>query len=251
MRVHPYFIENKTNIQIIPTKLPFNVWNKLVPSQFGETIPSISSQQGVNVTSTFQDPRIGAQDLLCKCGLTPSSSSPHRHLSKEEYEKTSRHLEQCLSIFQDAIADDNSPALTLTFRAEIQSSRGMAGTKCPKWHMDNVPLRLLLSLEGPGVCYLQPITNPQNAQSIGQKCTEYNGCDCEKYSNHEELQAKAGEVALLLGKRWEEVIKKQYSGGMKQLSPLQAVVHKSPTLLPLQGRVLLKVDVVMDEDHFF
>merc|ERR1712071_719109 len=34
------------------------------------------------------------------------------------------------------------------------SSLGPIGTKCPRWHIDHVPIRLVMSLVGPGCVYL-------------------------------------------------------------------------------------------------
>ena len=264
--VHPYFIENNTNVQTTPTKLPLNIWKKLVPSPFEKGSSNAFSQQGVDVTSIFEDPRMGAEELMRQCGFSPTSSSPEP-LSSAQYDETRQHLEDCLAIFQQTVSDSLSPSLSSTiiptFKARIVSSRGQAGTKCPRWHLDHVPLRLILSLEGPGVCYIQQTTSPnecdccedkENENVVVNNSQEINTIQANKvirdqYSNDKEIKAKAGEVVLLLGKTWENTIKKQREDGMKQIPPIEAAIHKSPTLLPLQGRVLLTVDVVLEEDN--
>ncbi|KAL3756143.1 hypothetical protein ACHAWU_005647 [Discostella pseudostelligera] len=39
--------------------------------------------------------------------------------------------------------------------ARIVSTIGKSGTKCPRWHADHVPVRLVMSLRGPGCEYVQ------------------------------------------------------------------------------------------------
>ena len=247
--VHPYFIENNTNVQSIPTKLPQNVWNKLVPSS---TMSAIFPQVGVDVTSIYQDPHEGAQDLLRQCGLTPSSISTslfssffplNESLSQQQYDETLQHLEHCLATFQNAIPDPSilsSCSLKTLCKAKIVSSRGAGGIKCPRWHTDCVPLRLIMSLEGPGVCYFKDLNALQTNTVLRNQ-----------YFNYDERQAKTGDAMLVMGKMWQDMIQQKQASGTTEFPPLQAAVHKSPDITQSQGRVLLTVDVVLEEEDFY
>lgn len=272
INAHPDFTDNNTNALITTANLPSKVWKTLVPVPFEFSLNKESKPTSLDVTAIFKDPYSGAKDLLCKCGLSPFVTSQeqyqHRKLSVDDYEAALEHLQQCFCLFQNYIletSDENTngedaKAFTSTgvehknkfptFKARVVSSRGVSGQKCPRWHIDHVPLRLIVALEGPGVCYLQR-QNKSNIHEwkaedldIVNNCEEINTQQAnelirDSYPNHREVQTKPGDAILLMGKAWE----------MKtnDMILIEAAVHKSPNVLPFQGRVLLTVDVVMDD----
>eukprot|EP00957_Ditylum_brightwellii_P023959 1806611-Ditylum_brightwellii.AAC.1 len=123
----------------------------------------------------------------------------------------------------------------------------------------------MCALEGPGVCYFkkkEELKQGSKGSPTSQKSLtlssddkweletmKINAAILEKYKDYEQIQAASGDIVLLMGKAWgdgiyeEECCKHEdFSRGRKQ--ELQAAVHKSPKMLPLQGRVLLSVDVI-------
>jgi hypothetical protein len=55
------------------------------------------------------------------------------------------------------------PAVPVPCNAWIVSSIGSVGQKCPWWHVDNVPLHLMISLARPGCIYV-PIQKEKEMQ---------------------------------------------------------------------------------------
>ncbi|TFF53673.1 DUF1826 domain-containing protein [Pseudomonas putida] len=86
---------------------------------------------------------------------------------------------------------------------------------CPRFHVDNVPLRLLTTYVGPGSEWLQ-----ERVSGRGELHTAQPSVD-----NIQQLQA--GEVAILKGEKW------QGNEGV-------GLVHRSPSAQ--QGRLLLSLD---------
>ncbi|MFJ4454935.1 DUF1826 domain-containing protein [Pseudomonas sp. NPDC089392] len=93
--------------------------------------------------------------------------------------------------------------------------RVLAGPMCPRFHVDNVPLRLLTTYVGPGSEWLQ-----EQACQRGELPTANHGVD-----NIQRL--RAGEVAVLKGEKW-------------QGNEGAGLVHRSPS--GQQGRLLLSLD---------
>ncbi|HEN8799519.1 TPA: DUF1826 domain-containing protein [Pseudomonas putida] len=93
--------------------------------------------------------------------------------------------------------------------------RLLAGPMCPRFHVDNVPLRLLTTYLGPGSEWL-----PEHATPRGKLHTEDVPVD-----NIQQLDA--GDVAVVKGEKWQG---NEGSG----------LVHRSPP--GQQGRLLLSLD---------
>jgi len=142
-------------------------------------------------------------------------------------------------------------------KARIAAGRGTAGTKCPQWHVDHVPVRWIQSLVGPGCEY---VSNPDavdwkrvnnlddddETMSVRQR----NSLLVPQSSSDEEGSivrvVPEGQAAMLLGNAWSEWAAEKHlvDGGSTVLS-LPPAVHKSPELNnPWQGRVLLTMDVL-------
>ncbi|MNT31432.1 hypothetical protein D3C72_1672660 [compost metagenome] len=93
--------------------------------------------------------------------------------------------------------------------------RVLDGPMCPRFHVDNVPLRLLTTYVGPGSEWLQ-----ERDSGRGELHTAESSVD-----NIQQLQA--GEVAILKGEKW-------------QGNEGAGLVHRSPSAQ--QGRLLLSLD---------
>ncbi|MGB5957254.1 DUF1826 domain-containing protein [Pseudomonas sp.] len=93
--------------------------------------------------------------------------------------------------------------------------RVLAGPMCPRFHVDNVPLRLLTTYAGPGSEWLQEQASPRWELHTVQPSVD----------NIQRLQA--GEVAVLKGEKW-------------QGNEGAGLVHRSPAAQ--QGRLLLSLD---------
>lgn len=140
-----------------------------------------------------------------------------------------------------------------TFKARIVATRGSSGTKCPQWHVDHVPVRWIQSLVGPGC----EVVAGNMQQGINWDLV--NGLDEEDEDEDEimdgpvidrnralvsedvaEIYAGQEQEALLLkGNRWSDFA--------KDPTPIQPVVHKSPTIPWGRERVLLTQDLILDE----
>lgn len=93
--------------------------------------------------------------------------------------------------------------------------RVLTGPMCPRFHVDNVPLRLLTTYAGPGSEWLREQESPR-----GELHTAETPVD-----NIQQL--RVGEVAVLKGEKW-------------QGNEGAGLVHRSPS--GQQGRLLLSLD---------
>ena len=93
--------------------------------------------------------------------------------------------------------------------------RVLGGPMCPRFHVDNVPVRLLTTYTGPGSEWLREQKSPR-----GELHTALSSVD-----NIQHLHA--GEVAVLKGEKW-------------QGNEGAGLVHRSPS--GQQGRLLLSLD---------
>ena len=212
----------------------------------------------------FQDASVGAHALLEKCGLfNPQNENdesttilPETRMHDQE---TLLHLTKVLSYYQSIVSPQNK---NVSCQAKVVSTIGSAGTKCPRWHADHVPVRLVMSLIGPGCEYI-PSTmetysiNGEARHIINRSVLNNLEIDdtilandliippnevrlIKSYHNRDPvICAKAGDAVLLMGKAWEE-------GDNGVL----AAVHRSPKLTEGEARILLTVDVAdSDESH--
>lgn len=93
--------------------------------------------------------------------------------------------------------------------------RVLTGPMCPRFHVDNVPLRLLTTYVGPGSEWLREQESPRGELHTAQISVD----------NIQHLHA--GEVAILKGEKW-------------QGNEGAGLVHRSPS--GQQGRLLLSLD---------
>jgi len=214
----PQHFERK-NIYSHKTKVPHkHIWERLLPN------PLSSSSNGIDISVTFSDDiDTGARELIDKCNIF-----------REEERRSVEHIDiinylrECMCEFAQFVPNEK-------YKVRIVSSRGKKGQKCPRWHIDHVNLRLILALHGPGVCYAAPTEN--HYESFVNACSEIDTKEAnkiiEKQFGNNIQYFEAGDYVVLLGKAWEN----SENGNA-------AAIHRSPSIMPFQGRVLITIDVV-------
>ena len=214
-----------------------------------------------DVSVQFDNPTIGARQLLEKCGIIESHPAEGDELPLPEVimaeEESVQHLTSVLSYFQRIAANcgsEDDPNQKVKCIARVVSTKGSSGVKCPRWHVDHVPVRLVLSIVGPGCEYIPETFGQDDAnKSDGRVRTvdrsALNNLDEEDTMKANNIivppklfadatydvikHAKEGDAILLMGRAWEE-----------DNSEVLAAVHRSPTLKPNEERILLTVDLV-------
>jgi len=259
-------IVTSANIFQIPCPTKTNAWSQLIPEV--SLIPA-KQRRGSDVTVEWH-----RNDNLAQV----AESMVQKLDAVRDQQVLVDHLTQCMQEYQDfcvqhlrvvapshssssCCCNDHSkeedgaeePTTISGFRARVVATRGPSGTKCPKWHLDVVPCRWIHALVGPGCDYVDYSGDDVNSQQ--QEEAEWNsiqvllGSDDEndkerlisllKESKTFEIrQAEEQEVALFVGKRWNECTKEQQPF-------VPAVLHKSPDISFWQGRVLLTMDCIV------
>ena len=141
------------------------------------------------------------------------------------------------------------------YRLKLAAMHGKTATRCPLWHIDNVPIRWIQTMVGPGTSYvddnsktnpyLQRVRYPDKELEIqaGNNNPHWKDILVEK-SCAQIQQAPVGEPIVLPGYLWSESSKQQ---GTKNDSRFLPVIHRSPHNVQTdQGRVLLNLDVICD-----
>jgi hypothetical protein len=99
---------------------------------------------------------------------------------------------------------------------------------CPKFHVDNVPCRLITTFQGVGTEWLPH--QVVNREKLGRGSVGKTDSESGIYKNqHAIQQLNCGDVALLKGEHW----KGNEAGGL---------VHRSPALLTNERRLILTLD---------
>lgn len=224
----------------------------------------------------FDSPAIGARLLLEQCGVihsstpyendengSPSLLPPETIMYEEESVK---HLTAILSHFQTVAAPLNGPKKNVKCIARVVSTVGSAGIKCPRWHADHVPVRLVMSILGPGCQYIPEDVSDEDRQEIVNH-KALNNLDVDDTMEANDIivpprlledaesrlgkgkspikHAEEGEAVLLMGRGWEDTTPISLQGeNLDTTYSVQAAVHRSPILSPDQERILLTVDLV-------
>ena len=206
----------------------------------------------------YDDPSTGARELLEKCGILSQQQGDDKYstllpetMMKEQ--ETLSHLTNVLSYYQTIVSKHDN--MKTPCRARIVCTVGSMGTKCPRWHADHVPVRLVMSLVGPGCqCIPFEMERYEIDDNIVQMVNRHalNNLEdddtsvanelivpTEKVKKYEKqdnrnvvICASAGDAVLLMGRGWED-----------QDSEVLAAVHRSPILKDGEERILLTVDV--------
>jgi len=245
----------------------------------GSVLPILRNDLSVQ----FDDPAIGAHQLLERCGVIthPSSKNDERSpqtsetMTTEETE-TMEHLARILSFFQSvSAAAKPGPNKNVKCMARVVSTVGSSGVKCPRWHSDHVPVRLVMSILGPGCEYipenvsseesrvLPRVVNRRALNNLDEVDTKKandiivppsslykrktHGKETDSIIRH----ANEGEAVLLMGREWEDEpealpieLEDEDVPDSNYSNLVLAAVHRSPTLMPYQERILLTVDLV-------
>jgi Protein of unknown function (DUF1826) len=209
-----------------------NPWKSVIP-------PMPANGRGLDVTiewSMEDDTSLVAKALVENCihqirKTTTCDSSSLRDAC------TIQRLSWSLSCFRDFVSQEllsASKSVPLGFKARITSSRGSHGTRCPKWHVDYVPVRWNESFVGRG-CEVVAARN----EGVNWHCRSDEGCRPVVDSTLATIyRANEGEAILLVGKRWKDIAR---------LEHVEAAVHKSPGPIPSwEGRVTLTQDIILE-----
>ncbi|MFG1496730.1 DUF1826 domain-containing protein [Saccharospirillum sp. HFRX-1] len=100
---------------------------------------------------------------------------------------------------------------------------------CPRFHVDNLAVRLVHTLTGPGTHWLQE--DNLDRSKLGPRPAGQSDIECGLIQDEQQIQRlQAGDVALLKGSGWAD-------------SPVPALVHRSPTEDCSAGRWVLTLDL--------
>lgn len=210
---------------------PTNVMENFLRKDHGKIGVDVS----VEFPLTEQD--VGARQLVLK-----ALEASHTSISNHEIDTISALISKYFEKFEQMIETDN---FCTKVKARIVSSRGSIGQKCPRWHVDHVPLRLVVSLLGPGCVYIPHENEMKYPESVDRSAlngldiensNEANKLICPKDGTKAAISAKVGDAVFLMGRAWESLN-----------SDVKAAPHMSPILKEGQPRVLLTVDVVPND----
>ena len=267
-----------TNVISFPSSSSssLHIWESLVPNKKLETMTIFDrlvsfQQQGeednhdsIDVTVEFTNPIQGAKDMIHQLSLT--TTNQRRNLDQFQQEIIQNELEVLFYEFQQlaqTCPNRINTTTTVACKARIVSSIGTSGTKCPRWHIDHVPIRLVSSLCGPGCVYISHESEQYNTQLLNRHALNHLEEQDSQIansiivstndSNNEKLitYSKAGDAVYLMGSSWKNPTNNNNNNNNNNIRP---VAHKSPTMKPNQGRVLLTVDMlptqyILVDDH--
>ena len=245
LQKHPHFQYHNSDKRELP--LSPNVasaWKSIVPKAdlVGTLLSGAMGKGGrqmrrgilaADVTVLFDDPVEGARQILDECDIQIQDGN----------DETLQHLQAALSYFQDYVSFA-SGGVARKCKARIVASRGPIGTKCPRWHLDHVPVRLIMSLVGPGCDYIPESISPHATNNVYVDRHALNGLDMDDSVRANRIilpddkgvvHSKVGEAVILMGREWDTVGKA--SDG--ESGTLHAAAHKSPDLSPFEGRVFV------------
>jgi len=246
LQKHPHFHYHNSDMRSMPlSPKASSAWENIVPKAdlvgtlFGGAASNGGRQMrrgilGADVTVIFDEPIDGARRLLDEVGIK----------IQDDNDETLHHLKEALSYYQDYVSFASGAR---TCKARIVASRGPVGTKCPRFHLDHVPVRLIMSFVGPGCDYIPE----SKGESSNVDRSALNTLDLddsiranriivpdEKFVVH----SRRGEAVVLMGREWDTVDE----AGNDATGILHAAAHKSPSISPFEGRVLLTVDLAED-----
>eukprot|EP00978_Attheya_sp_CCMP212_P040662 scaffold224296_cov63-Attheya_sp.AAC.1 len=240
---------------VVPSENPYEMLVPDIGSSVKDDVRSVLGLESMgssvlDVSVEFVDPHTGAMSMCSKCF--------GRSLLPERKDAVVGHLTKILGLYQSIIPSTSSSDGSIRYKARLVATRGRKrGTKCPRWHVDHVPVRLVMSLVGPGCMYVTDesaidrtalnnldLTDTQTANHRIVSSPHENDNDNSSTSSGCMDQAPDGTAVLLMGRAWQEeeegIEKRRHD---TRATPL-AAVHKSPELDLFEGRVLLTVDVV-------
>ncbi|GAX20202.1 hypothetical protein FisN_12Hh047 [Fistulifera solaris] len=217
-----------------------NVWDILVPAMW-------ENERYLDVTVHW------ALDEGCylaaeKCVAAIKEQLPiHKHRAwVPRKDAVKKNIASSMQSFVTYCSEHLYQAPPQGFKARLVCGRGISSAKCPRWHVDQVPVRYIQALVGPGCQYL-------DCQGPLMKLNETTEEDDDQPNNAEEdtssslhdyverlvqrhpeyvQQTREGEAVILVGNEWAD-------------RTAHPCIHKSPSgLMPWNGRILFTIDVV-------
>ena len=174
---------------------------------------------------------------------------------KEAHSARLADIEDSMKTFMLFCEENLDAGRILGYEIKVSNLQGEKATQCPAYHVDNVPIRWIETLHGPGSVYLDPEEYTSHYGNGGllrnmvdntppAKFREYPGTkwkeEVVKVLEIKPSQAKAGQPIMLVGHRWADVAKDTQDSR-------DGVLHRSPTnVLKSQARILLVLDVKME-----
>lgn len=203
------------NVLILESNFPSKrLFKQLIPLQPGDGCK-------VKVRS-YQCPAKGAKELVEQ--LNPRM---HRDAMTEM-------LESSLTSFAQIAKAYESKHGSSFFEAKLISSRGKSGTKCSRWHFDNVPVRWIQALVGPGCDFVLGEAGVNRDEKDWFKPRKKNGkCNRVDETVADVRRCTNGEATVLKG--------------LLGSTTMKPAIHKSPTMKLMEGRVLLVIDIVTND----
>lgn len=220
------------------------VWKKFCPSAFEDALGSdVRVHWEKRDNTTEPSTRMAAR--LASSMVTQFISKPIRVSETQQLEAS---LSASLETFMTFCEHHLQPDRYMGYTTRLVATRGSASTKCPAWHQDHVPVRWIQSLVGPGCQWVDldhwaaADDSDHTSETMQESVQDLNQRRVDPKIPIQ--QAAPGEAVLLVGRTWSEYCRPEENRN------LPAVVHKSPSgLLPWQGRILLTMDVLTDENQ--
>mmetsp|Transcript_27293 Transcript_27293/g.40426 ORF Transcript_27293/g.40426 Transcript_27293/m.40426 type:complete len:338 (-) Transcript_27293:7-1020(-) len=229
-------VPNTTFIHKIAPEAP-KLWDRITQKPKND-----NGRIGVDITVEFRNAKHGAASLVQKC-LVRSNVD----MLDEELEEIENYIADALAFFQESIGVGVEQENGI-YKARLVSSLGSVGQKCPRWHVDHVPLRLVMSLAGPGCIYIPMEKEVNHPFRVDRDALNELDDDDTARANEVILPygekdvavyADKGDAVLLMGRAWEN-----YHPDYEMVKGGLAAPHRSPKLSKDQLRVLLVVDLL-------
>lgn len=195
---------------------------------------------GVDITVEFCDAEHGAASLVQKCLIQSNAD-----MYDEELEEIENYIADALAFFQESIGVEQENGI---YKARLVSSLGSVGEKCPRWHVDHFPLRMVMSLAGPGCIYIPMEKEVNHPFRVDRDAINELDDDDTATANDVILpygetdvvvHADKGDAVLLMGRAWAD-----HHSDYEMVKSGLAAPHRSPKLSKDQLRVLLVVDLL-------
>jgi len=239
---------------------PLSFWDAIASDGLGNLFGRGNSgpaptSTGVDVSVDFTDAGEGANELVrrlqaCDCGCDAQDSDNGSHKAVTAF------IREVFSYYQESVqsphhpstverGDDGAVTRDCTFRTRLVSTNGPSGQKCPRWHVDHVPVRLVMSIVGPGCTYIshdaefaiakeRTVDREALNELIEFDTARANALILPCGEDGLAETAGVGEAIVMMGRAWEDADRRNVG----------AVPHRSPDLVEGEGRILLTVDVL-------
>lgn len=210
-----------------------NAWRVLVPAIWEKS-------HGIDVTVHW------SFDEECSAAAEKCVDAIEKKLTPQQRLAFSRSIvkENIATSMESFVAVCANNLRPKAFKARLVCGRSASSAKCPRWHVDQVPLRYIQSFIGPGCQYLEcnePFANfalrPSNREiedDDSDTSTLHDYCD-RLVQRHPEFlyQVPEGDAVILTGNEWPG-------------NHVDPCIHKSPSgLMPWDGRILFTIDVIL------